>query len=124
MAGTTSSETEGGLFARLLIILYALGLVAIGAQPIQKEYGSFTEFLRQKSQAVAGQWRGSERRDEQKNSKPDQATLRTQTLPTESRKTPGVSREEGQSGASTKNAPADNLTEKDRKALNQLINGL
>lgn len=37
---------SGGIGARLLIIIYAAAIVAIGIYPIKQEYGSFEQFVK------------------------------------------------------------------------------
>ena len=48
------AKSEGSLGARLLVIAYGVALVAIGAYPIQQEYGGVFEFLSQKSTEYFG----------------------------------------------------------------------
>lgn len=43
------ANDSGSLGARLLIIIYAASLVAIGAYPIRREYGSVVNFLRKEA---------------------------------------------------------------------------
>ena len=50
----SNNSSSGGFWKGLLIMLFAFGIVCIGAYPIHKEYGGIFEFLSQKSSAFAG----------------------------------------------------------------------
>ncbi len=49
-----SGSAEVGLGKRLIVILYAAGIVVIGAYPIQREFGSVYNFLDIKFRQYAG----------------------------------------------------------------------
>jgi hypothetical protein len=48
MGSDKSSTSSGSLGARFLIILYSAGIVMLGLYPIQREYGSFWNFVDKK----------------------------------------------------------------------------
>lgn len=117
------STVTGSLSARLLIILYGLGIVAIGAYPIQREHGGILNYLSSQSSAFASEGLSELkksgladrlRRRRATRSGVDQPEVQTLTLP-------------GASLKVQKRAPAkemDKLTKQDRAALENLIDGL
>ena len=114
--GDTSSH--GHLGVRLLIILYALGIVAIGAYPIQKQYGGIVEFLKQQtfglSQAKIPYVRA--------RMGTGGGVLKSLDLP--SRDLPDIREGTVETGRAGRAERVDEITGKDRKALNKLIDGL
>ena len=94
-------------FSRLMIILFGLGLVIIGLQPIQRRYGSVTKFIQEESKAFATDFSFPRRRD--RIDLPQSQTLRL-----------GEKRSEN----SKIGKNHDRLTGQDRKDLNELLNSL
>lgn len=97
-AQKSSSEAHFGL--RLLIILYGLGIVAIGSYPIQREHGSVMAFVKKQTTAFA-------------NSSDILSRIKPKlTLPAAS------------DGSAAEKKSRDHLTERDRTELNRLIGDL
>ena len=48
-----ASNQQGTLGLRIIIILFALGVVAIGIHPIQEEHGSLVEYITRNSKVLA-----------------------------------------------------------------------
>ena len=47
-------SNSGTLTSRLLVILYAIAIVAIGSYPIQREYGSVYNYIKKKTSELLG----------------------------------------------------------------------
>lgn len=101
---------RGSFWLRLIIIVYALGIIAIGAYPIQKKYGGIWGYIHKQSNAFANQdlFHG-----ESVNSL-NEPVVKTFTLP-------NSKAVESEKPASAK--AVDQLTPQDRKQLNKLIDG-
>lgn len=110
LKNTTLKNERGNIWFRLLIIVYALGIIAIGAYPIQKRYGGIWGYIHKQSNAFANQdlFHGGG------GSILDEPVVKTFTLPN-NRGLPA----EKSSGSKV----ADQLTPQDRKQLNKLIDG-
>ena len=93
MAGETAQE--GGPMARLLIILYAAGIITVGIQPLKRGYAPFFAELEQSFHRV----------------------VRYASSP------PPLKTKIGTAAPSTEKA-LDGLTTEDRKRLQSLIDGL
>ena len=97
--GETSEK--GPWWARILIIIYAAAIIAIGVQPIRTEHGGFFSYLGGKAS-----WVWNTREESQGRYK------RARMM--------GVD----EAPVITPNEPQDSLSNKDRKALENLIDGL
>lgn len=91
------------LGTRLLIMLYGLGIVLIGAYPIQREYGGVFTFLRKKVVS---------------HSQQTESLVRSRAKLADP-----VSAASGEQSKG-KGKDLDHLTKKDKTALNGLIQGL
>lgn len=110
------AKAKGSFWARLLIILYGLGIVAIGAHPLQKQYGGVFAFLERESAAFAGVFQQSETQRAGRGLLEEPPITRSlnasqQGLTTDSK-------------LESPNRPIDGLTTTDRKQLDKLINNL
>ncbi|MCC6933792.1 MAG: hypothetical protein IT292_11185 [Deltaproteobacteria bacterium] len=116
MADKSKKQAKGSWGGRLLIMLFGFCIVAIGAQPIQKEYGSFVNFLRAQSKAFAKESKGgkSEKHDKGNN------ILKSFTLPSVTVKT----QDEAKVVTAEKSKQLDHIDAVDRKGLDNLINGM
>lgn len=120
--GKPGGGKSGSFGGRLLVILFALAVVAIGMEPINKEHGSVLSFIRQKMNSIsltstppkgARARLGSELPKEE-----DKSMWKIFTTP--SKDSSATARPK----ADPKVAGTDNLSVQDRKALDQLINDL
>jgi hypothetical protein len=104
--GKTMAGKDGNLWSRIAVILFALAIVAIGLQPIQREHGGLLRFLNKKTTAFANSLK--------------QGAEEIQDLP---------KRDSGEAAPvvvspSKRSASPDKITDKDRNELDSLLNGL
>ena len=119
-------QSSGSSGARLLIIIYGLALVAIGAHPIQKEYGGIVEYFSRKTRAFAGTL-GSIKRPSRNHVDPPQSTvvsIQSNSKPTTTLRSFDTGNFDRGEGQSSKKQELDKLNEHERKSLNKLLDGL
>ena len=102
------------LGTRLLIMLYGLGIVLIGAYPIVQEYGSVFTFLKKKVVSYSQQTE-SQARSRAKLADPVSAAAGGSAA---------AERSASSEQSKGKVKDLDHLTKKDKTALNGLIQGL
>lgn len=105
-----NSGDDGKLGARLLIILYALGIVIVGAYPLQREYGGVWEFISKEYESLTEKY-SVHRRSRARLNEPEVKRLSWPDAQTSDR-------------SITKDKDLDRLTKKDRSELNDLIKDL
>jgi hypothetical protein len=104
------SEHQAGIFARLIIIAYALGIVAIGVYSIRQQHGSVINYLSKQSSALADNYRIN--KNSSKNiDEPVPRVIK-----------PPLSRDTKSSNNNKNNY--DHITPTDRKQLNNLLEKL
>lgn len=117
LAGMAQSASEGTLFARLFIIVIALGIIVLGIYPIRsdiREVAAKTKiFLRKNLPILTG-----ERRENTDKRQPARVVASSEEPP-QPRKPEGVILEEG----ARSRQKLDRLTTDDRKELSELVNG-
>lgn len=96
------SKSEGSLGERLIVILLAAGVVALGYQPFKKQYGGIIKYVKERTQAIAGEIPFG---------------LGKSSAPTGPRALPPETNPAQQK-------KLDDLSTKDRKALNTLLDKL
>ena len=101
-------DSSGGFGARFLIMLYALGIVMIGAHDLRKQHGNITAYLGKESSAFARSLFSG--------------NPLAKTIANEPSAGVGSSNADEQPGSEKK--PVDKLTDGDRKQLSKLINSL
>ncbi len=111
-----ADKNGASIWLRLLIIAYALGIVAIGAYPIQRDYGGIVEFLRGESALLASELRN--RRAGVEDNEVERIRIRSLNAPQGEVAPPSAA------GRGAKGDELDKLTTQDRAQLNKLIEGL
>ena len=110
-----ADKQKGPWAGRILIMVFGFCIVAIGAQPIQKKYGSFLNFLKSQSRAQAKEASGHKAGEASKNSR----VLKSFTLPNLGKK---AAPNEAKVETTNKSKNLDKLEANDRKQLDNLLN--
>jgi len=105
-----SKKKQAGLFSRLIVILFALAMVVLGSETLQKEYGGVMNYLKVQSRALASQVR-------KVPSELEEAPITTLDV------APAGKRIGVETPAAAK-PKLDGLGDQDRQQLDQLLNGL
>ena len=114
--GTNDSDSDkGSLWHRALVIFFGLCIVAIGAHPLQSNYGGVVPFIKKHSTALAKEISGNKGEKGGKSS----ARLKTNTLANTKEE-----KNQSKSAPASEHKSLDRLDSTDRKALNNLIDNL
>lgn len=116
MSSKTGYE-KGGFWARVLIIAYGLGIVALGSYPFQRQYGGVVNYLKQQSLALAGEGRRPAAMQSPRYGLISEPPIRALTLPED------VEQQVRRSKRLPMNQ-SDYLTREDRAELNRVMDGL